>query len=233
MLRLWDTPIDKDDVVSVKEAGVNPEVVRIANVAMAAILLMLSLPVLLLAMLAVRLTSRGPVIYRQERVGLDRRTRGRLAHCRRDRDYGGRPFTIYKLRTMSVDAESSGQAVWATSNDPRVTPVGRFLRATRIDELPQLFNVLRGDMNLVGPRPERPSIVLMLREEVHGYALRHRVRPGITGLAQVSQAYDSNVDDVRRKVSYDLIYLNERTLRTDMTILARTVPVILRRFGAN
>lgn len=232
MLRLWDAPfIDQD--VSVREVGVNPDLVRAANVAFAGALMVLTLPVLLLAMLAVRLTSRGPVIYRQVRVGLDRRTRGNQSECRRGENIGGRPFTIYKLRTMVVDAEQGTGAVWATSNDPRITPVGSFLRATRIDELPQLWNVLRGDMNLVGPRPERPSIVMMLKDEVDGYTLRHRVRPGITGLAQVSQAYDSNVDDVRRKVSFDLTYLNQRALSTDIKILARTVPVILKRFGAN
>jgi lipopolysaccharide/colanic/teichoic acid biosynthesis glycosyltransferase len=196
-------------------------------------LMILTLPVLLVAMLAVRLTSRGPVIYRQVRVGLNRRTRGNIPDCRRAEDIGGQPFTIYKLRTMVVDAEQGTGAVWATCNDPRITPVGKFLRATRIDELPQLWNVLCGDMNLVGPRPERPSIVLQLKDEVDGYTLRHRVRPGITGLAQVSQAYDSCVDDVRQKVNYDLTYLNQRNLRTDMEILAKTVPVILRRFGAN
>jgi lipopolysaccharide/colanic/teichoic acid biosynthesis glycosyltransferase len=232
MLRLWDAPLN-DQEVSVREVGVNPSLVRAVNVAFAVGLMVLTLPVLLLAMLAVRLTSSGPVIYRQVRVGMDRRTRGNQPECRRGEDIGGRPFTIYKLRTMVVDAEQGTGAVWATSNDPRITPVGKFLRATRIDELPQLWNVLRGDMNLVGPRPERPSIVLLLKEEVDGYALRHRVRPGITGLAQVSQAYDSNVDDVRRKVSYDLTYLNQRTLSTDIRILARTVPVILKRFGAN
>lgn len=232
MLRIWETP-DDDECESVREEGVNPGLLRGVNVLMAALLMVLSLPVLLLAMLAVRLTSRGPVIYQQVRVGLDRRSRSDMALCRRASDCGGRPFSIYKLRTMVVDAEANGRAVWATRNDPRITPVGKFLRTTRIDELPQFYNVLRGDMNLVGPRPERPSIVLELKKEVHGYTRRHRVRPGITGLAQVSQAYDANVDDVRRKVGYDLMYLNERTLRNDMTILARTVPVILRRFGAN
>lgn len=232
MLRLWDAPQNEQDV-SVREVGVNPGLLRAVNVSAAVGLMVLTAPVLLAAMLAVRLSSRGPVIYRQVRVGMDRRTRGDQPDCRRGEDIGGRPFTIYKLRTMVIDAEQGTGAVWASSNDPRITPVGKFLRATRIDELPQLWNVLTGDMNLVGPRPERPSIVLMLKDEVDGYTLRHRVRPGITGLAQVSQAYDSNVDDVRRKVSYDLTYLSQRTVGTDMRILARTVPVILKRFGAN
>ncbi len=222
-----------DQDVAAREVGVNPALLRAVNVVGAVGLMVLSLPVLLMAMLAVRLTSQGPVIYRQVRVGMDRRSCGDHPECRRGDDIGGRPFTIYKLRSMVVNAEQGTGAVWATANDPRITPVGKILRASRIDELPQLWNVVRGDMNLVGPRPERPSIVRLLKDEVHGYTLRHRARPGITGLAQVSLAYDSTVDDVRRKLSYDLTYLQQRRLRTDMHILARTVPVILKRFGAN
>ena len=231
MLRLWDSFNGFE--MTAREAGTDPELLRAANVAAAVGLMVATLPVLLAAMLAVRLTSRGPVIYRQTRVGLDRRARDGQADCRRADDLGGQPFTIYKLRTMVVDAEQGSGAVWATKNDPRVTTVGRFLRATRIDELPQLWNVLRGDMNLVGPRPERPQIVQRLKREVLGYSMRHRVRPGITGLAQVSQHYDESIDDVRRKVDYDIAYMRARTLRTDMQILARTVPVVLRRLGAN
>lgn len=230
-MRLWDATNEYESMV--QEAGNQPELCRVVNVAMAAVLLVLTLPVLLAAMLAVRLTSKGPVIYRQTRVGLDRRGREDDADCRRAEDLGGRPFTIYKLRTMVVDAELGTGAVWATRNDPRVTPVGRFLRATRIDELPQLWNVLRGDMNLVGPRPERPQMVRQLKDQVFGYQRRHRVRPGITGLAQVSQHYDESLDDVRRKVRYDFAYLTQRSVGTDMRILARTVPVVLRRIGAN
>ncbi|QJR36765.1 sugar transferase [Gemmatimonas groenlandica] len=231
MSRIRKTWFEKD--VAAREVGVNPALLRAVNVVAAGGLMVLSLPVLLVAMLAVRLTSQGPVIYRQVRVGMDRRSCGDYPECRRSDDIGGRPFTIYKLRSMVANAEQGTGAVWATANDPRITPVGKILRSSRIDELPQLWNVLRGDMNLVGPRPERPSIVRLLKDEVHGYTLRHRARPGITGLAQVSQAYDSNVDDVRRKLSYDLTYLQQRRLRTDMHILARTVPVILKRFGAN
>jgi lipopolysaccharide/colanic/teichoic acid biosynthesis glycosyltransferase len=230
-MRLWEATNELEPIV--REEGEHPELCRAMNVVAAGLLMVLTLPVLLAAMLAVRLTSRGPVIYRQVRVGLDRRGRANDADCRRGEDLGGRPFTIYKLRTMVVDAEAGTGAVWATSNDPRVTPVGRFLRATRIDELPQLWNVLRGDMNLVGPRPERPQIVLQLRDQVFGYQRRHRVRPGITGLAQVSQAYDASLDDVRNKISYDIAYLNQRSVVTDARILARTVPVVLRRIGAN
>ncbi|MBL0940928.1 MAG: sugar transferase [Gemmatimonadaceae bacterium] len=227
MLRLWESSVNELDPTPM-EAGVDPELVRAANVLMALVLLLLTMPFLLLAMLAVRLTSRGPVIYRQVRVGMDRRNRDDIPRGRRGEDLGGRPFTIFKLRTMHVGAEQEGQPVWATPDDPRVTPVGRFLRDTRIDELPQLFNVLRGDMNLVGPRPERPQIVLQLKDQVDNYQLRHRVRPGITGLAQVSQPYDASVDDVRRKVEYDLQYLARRTVANDLRILAMTVPTVLR-----
>lgn len=231
MLRLWEATNELEPYV--REAGNNPELLRAVNVTLAALLMVITLPVLLVAMLAVRLTSRGPVIYRQTRVGLDRRWGVDDSDCRRAEDLGGRPFTIYKLRSMVVDAETGTGAVWATRNDPRVTKVGRLLRATRIDELPQLWNVLRGDMNLVGPRPERPQIVRQLQREVFGYQRRHRVRPGITGLAQVSQHYDQSLDDVRRKVAYDMAYLDQRTFRTDVRILAKTVPVVLRRIGAN
>lgn len=230
-MRLWEATNELEPVV--REVGDKPELLRAVNVAAAAVLMVATLPVLLAAMLAVRLTSRGPVIYRQTRVGLDRRGRADDADCRRAEDFGGRPFTIFKLRTMVADAESGTGAVWAVANDPRVTPIGRFLRATRIDELPQLWNVIRGDMNLVGPRPERPQLVLKLSREVVGYRRRHQVRPGITGLAQVSQHYDQSVDDVRNKVRYDIAYLNQRSVITDARILARTVPVVLRRIGAN
>lgn len=207
---------------------------RLLNLTLALILLALAAPLMILVALAVALTSPGPVIYRQVRVGLDRRGPrdgdGSVADRRGD-DYGGRPFTIYKFRSMRVDAERDGRAVWATRNDPRVTPVGRVLRATRLDELPQLFNVIRGDMNLVGPRPERPTLVMELREHIHEYAARHRVKPGLTGWAQVNRAYDETLDDVRQKVHYDLEYVQRQSLWKDLAILVRTVPVVLFRKG--
>ena len=139
----------------------------------------------------IRLTSRGSVFYLQERVGLDRRLPGPGPHNhRRTRDLGGRPFTIYKFRTMRVDAEQLSGAVWAQQQDPRVTPVGRVLRQYRLDELPQLWNVLRGEMNIVGPRPERPTIFAELRSHIAEYPLRQRAKPGITGLAQINHHYD-------------------------------------------
>jgi lipopolysaccharide/colanic/teichoic acid biosynthesis glycosyltransferase len=205
---------------------------RALNILLAVLALVLALPVLLLIALAVKLSSRGPVLYTQERVGLDRRVRGRseLNHNRR-RDLGGRPFTIYKFRTMRVDAESQSGAVWAQQDDPRVTPIGRVLRQYRLDELPQLLNVLRGEMNIVGPRPERPGIFAELRTHIAEYPLRQRAKPGITGLAQISQQYDSSIDDVRNKVRYDLEYIRRQSVREDLRIMLRTVPVVLFRRG--
>ncbi|MCE2901937.1 MAG: sugar transferase [Gemmatimonas sp.] len=205
---------------------------RVFNVVVAAAMLVIAAPIMLLAALAIRLTSRGPILYMQERVGLDRRwTRTRALNERRREDLGGAPFTIFKFRSMRVDAEANGQAVWAKQNDDRVTPIGRILRATRIDELPQLFNVLKGDMNIVGPRPERPSIFVRLREQIEEYPVRQRVRPGITGLAQVSNAYDQCLDDVRRKVAFDIAYMRRQSLGEDVLIMLRTIPVMLLRIG--
>ena len=156
---------------------------RAMNMFIAAVALFVALPLLLLIAIAIRLTSRGPVFYSQERVGLDRRTSSlKPETTRRTRDLGGQPFSIYKFRTMRVDAEAHSGAVWATQNDPRVTPVGRFLRQYRLDEIPQLLNVMRGEMNIVGPRPERPTIFAELREHIKEYPLRQRAKPGITGL---------------------------------------------------
>lgn len=201
---------------------------RVFNVAVAVLLLVLAAPLMLLTALAIRVTSRGPVLYTQQRVGLDRRWhRTRALHERRCQDLGGSPFTIYKFRSMRVDAEADGRAVWASRNDARVTTVGRIIRRTRLDELPQLFNVLLGDMNIVGPRPERPSIFVRLREEIPEYAVRQRVKPGITGLAQVCNPYDETLDDVRRKVAFDKQYMARQSLVEDILILVRTVPVVL------
>lgn len=204
---------------------------RLLNIVLALAGIAVALPVMVLVAIAIRLTSRGPVLYTQTRVGVDRRRNMINAdNHRRASDIGGRPFTIYKFRTMRVDAERDG-AVWATQNDPRVTRVGRLLRQYRLDELPQLLNVLRGDMNIVGPRPERPTIVAQLRENITEYPLRHRARPGITGLAQISQQYDASVDDVRNKVKYDLEYIRRQGLIQDMKIMLRTIPVVLFRKG--
>ena len=205
---------------------------RAMNLFIAAVALFVALPLLLLIAIAIKLTSRGPVLYTQERVGLDRRTSGiKPETSRRIRDLGGQPFTIYKFRTMRVDAEAHSGAVWATQNDPRVTPVGRFLRQYRLDEIPQLLNVMRGEMNIVGPRPERPTIFAELREHIKEYPLRQRAKPGITGLAQIYHHYDRSLDDVRTKVHFDLEYVRRQSVWHDLLILARTVPVVLFRRG--
>jgi len=203
---------------------------RVLNVAVALIGIVLALVPMLLVALLVKLTSRGPVIYKQTRVGVDRRNPfGAHAHARRTRDVGGKPFAIYKFRTMRCDWGTSQR--WASRNDDRVTAVGRVLRKYRLDELPQLFNVLRGEMNVVGPRPEQPDLFVNLRQQIYRYPARQRVLPGITGWAQINQAYDSSVDDVRRKLQYDLEYIHRRTPLEDLKIMARTVPVMLGKRG--
>jgi len=205
---------------------------RALNFVLALLALVILMPVLLLIALAVKLTSRGPVLYTQERVGLDRRDGGRDGiNPHRRRDLGGQPFTIYKFRTMRVDAERESGAVWAAQNDPRVTPVGRLLRQYRLDEIPQLLNVLRGEMNIVGPRPERPTIFAELREHIAEYPLRQRAKPGITGLAQINHHYDRSLDDVRTKVGFDLEYIRRQSLREDLRIMLKTLPVVLFRRG--
>jgi lipopolysaccharide/colanic/teichoic acid biosynthesis glycosyltransferase len=204
---------------------------RALNVAAAAGLLVLAAPLMLVIAVLVRLTSRGPVLYAQTRVGLDRRWRSAAINHRRRVDMGGRPFTIYKFRTMEVGGHPDVE-VWARPDDPRVTPLGRILRKYRLDELPQLVNVLRGDMNLVGPRPEQPKIFAHLREELDRYSERQRVLPGITGWAQVQHHYDSTVEDVRKKLSFDLEYLDRRSALQDLKIMLRTLPVMVFKRGA-
>ena len=205
---------------------------RVVNVVLALVALTLLLPVLLCVALAIKLTSRGPVFYSQVRVGYDRhRTAVHALYDRRKNDAGGRLFTIYKFRSMHADAEEHCGAVWATPEDSRVTLVGRFLRRTRLDEVPQLVNVLRGDMNIVGPRPERPGIFDDLREQIPGYAARQAVRPGITGWAQIHHSYDTSLDDVRTKLRYDLAYLERQSLVLDLKIMLMTVPVLVFRKG--
>ena len=182
---------------------------RFLDLAVSAMFLVLSTPLLVGAALAIKLGDRGPVFYSQERV-----TRG------------GRPFRIYKLRTMRTDAEKLG-AVWAARRDPRITRVGRFLRATRIDELPQLWNVVRGDMSLVGPRPERPEFVCDLAAKLPLYHERHRVKAGLTGWAQVNYPYGASLDDARSKLSYDLYYVKNFGVLFDLLIILQTLRVVL------
>lgn len=208
--------------------------VRLLNFTVALAGIVLTAPLMLIIAVLVKATSPGPILFVQPRIGLDRRARGtRPVHepgCRRRVDLGGRPFRIYKFRTMRVDLALRN--VWARRDDPRITPVGRFLRRTRLDELPQLFNVLRGDMNVVGPRPEQPRIFLELVERIEGYGARQAVLPGITGWAQVNCGYDQCLDDVRRKLAYDLEYIQRRSVVQDVRIMARTLPVMLFRKGA-
>lgn len=168
----------------------------------AAILLMPALPLIGLFMLLVRATSRGPGLLRQKRIG-----------------QGGKPFTIYKIRTMVIDAEALTGAVWSRPGDPRVTIVGRVLRRLHLDELPQLFNVLKGEMSLVGPRPERPELVFVLSKAVPGYTDRLQVPPGITGLAQLSLPSDVDLDSVRCKLALDLAYIRRASLLLDLQLL--------------
>jgi exopolysaccharide biosynthesis polyprenyl glycosylphosphotransferase len=185
------------------------------NVVMSAVGVVAATPIMLLTALAVRLTSKGPVLYRQLRVGLD-----------------GRPFTLYKFRSMRADAEAETGAVWASKDDPRVTPLGRIIRKLRIDEIPQLFNVLKGEMSVVGPRPERPEMVQSLSEKIPYYRHRHCVRPGITGWAQVNYKYGDTLEDVIRKLEYDLYYIKNMSLSLDNYIIFLTIKATLLSRGS-
>jgi lipopolysaccharide/colanic/teichoic acid biosynthesis glycosyltransferase len=219
-----DSSTDLDLIPNSRSERLN----RAVNLTLGFVGLMILAPLFLVIAVAIKLSSRGPIFYTQTRVGLDRRWRRTLAmHDRRLQDLGGAAFTIFKFRTMYADAESKTGAVWATANDPRVTPLGRFLRTFRIDEFPQLINVVKGDMNLVGPRPERPSIFARLRDDINEYSLRQRVKPGLTGLAQINQKYDSCLQDVRSKVKYDLEYLRRQSLAEDLKIIAKTIPAVI------
>ena len=203
---------------------------RILNVAVAAVGIVITAPVMLVTAVIVKLTSPGPVIYTQTRVGVDRRgSRTPDPTVRRAHDIGGKPFRIYKFRTMRTDS-GAGQ-VWASKDDNRVTSVGRVMRKYRLDELPQLFNVLRDDMNVVGPRPEQPKLFEDLRQKIDRYPSRQQVLPGITGWAQINLSYDSCLDDVRNKLNYDLEYIRRRSTLEDIRIMARTIPVMLGKRG--
>ena len=189
---------------------------RAIDLALALLALALVAPLLPLVALAIRLDSPGPVLYRQVRVGLH-----------------GRAFTILKFRSMVTDAERAGQAVWAQADDPRITRVGRILRKFRIDELPQLWNVLVGDMSFVGPRPERPQFVAELAGSVPYYEFRHHVRPGLTGWAQINYQYGASHEDSKIKLEYDLYYLKHRNTVLDLLILLQTVRIVLSGDGAH
>lgn len=204
---------------------------RILNIIVAFLAIVVMVPAMAIIALAVKFSSPGPVKYTQTRIGLDRRRRGSGTNTgTRRRDLGGQPFRIFKFRTMRVQAVETER--WAAAGDTRITPVGKVLRQYRVDELPQLFNVLRGDMNVVGPRPEQPAIFARLRGRINRYSHRQVVRPGITGWAQVNLAYDQTEDDARRKLQYDLEYIGKQSAVEDLRIMARTVPVMLGKKGA-
>jgi sugar transferase (PEP-CTERM system associated) len=187
---------------------------RAFDILCSGLLLLLASPVMLLTILAIKLDSPGPIIYRQERVGL-----------------GGRIFMCLKFRSMRTDAEKDGIARWAAKNDSRITRIGAFIRKTRIDELPQLLSVLKGQMSLVGPRPERPSFVAQLKEQIPFYDVRHSVKPGVTGWAQVRYSYGASLEDARRKHQFDLYYVKNNSLFLDLLVLIETVSVVLFREG--
>jgi len=200
-------------------------------------------PLFALIAIAIKLDSEGPVFYTQLRVGRNRRRTDRrssglsLVNERRSRDrrkqrLHGKPFQVYKFRSMVQNAEKKSGPIWASQNDPRITRVGAFLRKTRLDEFPQLFNVLRGEMSLVGPRPERPVFVESLSKDIDEYSRRLDVKPGITGLAQVTNGYDTSVSSVREKVKHDLQYINNWSLVQDIKILLKTVVVVITGKGA-
>jgi sugar transferase (PEP-CTERM system associated) len=188
---------------------------RVLDTAVALVLLLLTLPLMVVTAVLVKLDSPGPVLYRQTRVGLL-----------------GQTFTLLKFRSMALDAEVGGKPRWTTQQDPRITRVGNFIRPMRIDELPQLINVLRGEMSLIGPRPERPQFVEELARIIPFYRERTYVKPGITGWAQVNFPYGASVEDARQKLSYDLYYVKNRSLLLDLLILLATIRVILFREGA-
>lgn len=188
---------------------------RIFDLLCAALLIVLSLPVMVVTAILIKLESRGPLLYRQERVGQN-----------------GKTFEVCKFRSMRTDAEQDGRPVWATANDSRVTRVGAVIRKLRIDELPQLFNVLKGEMSLVGPRPERPYFVEQLTAQIPYFAARHSVKPGVTGWAQVRYQYGSTVEDSQEKLQYDLYYVKNHSLFLDIIILFETVFVVLTAKGA-
>jgi sugar transferase (PEP-CTERM system associated) len=188
---------------------------RLLNFTVALIALVISLPLLPFIVLAVKLGSPGPVLYRQRRVG----RRGKVFYC-------------YKFRTMRQDAEADTGATWATDDDPRITRVGKFLRVSRLDEIPQLWCVLKGDMHFVGPRPERPEFVEWLSKEIPYYGVRHVVRPGITGWAQVQYKYGNTLGDAREKLQYDLFYIKNASLGLDLLIMFQTIKIVLLGRGA-
>jgi sugar transferase (PEP-CTERM system associated) len=198
-----------------RQTWLRSTVKRAFDVMVVAVLLPIALPIMAVVALLIAIDGGFPIIYRQERVGR-----------------GGHAFTLLKFRSMAHDAEKDGQAAWASVNDARVTAVGRFMRRTRIDELPQLINVLRGEMSFVGPRPERPQFVATLTEKIPFYGVRHSVKPGLTGWAQVRYTYGGNLEESVKKLEYDLYYVKNHSLLLDLLIFVKTVRVVLLGEGA-
>jgi len=183
---------------------------RLMDIVVSLLILVITSPVTLLTSIAIKLDSKGPVLYKQKRMGMN-----------------GKIFSVYKFRSMVADAEKMTGPVWSTKDDPRITRVGKFIRKVRIDEIPQMMNVLKGEMSLVGPRPERPYFVEKLSKEIPLYKRRLKVRPGVTGWAQVKHKYDESIEDVKTKLRYDLFYIENISLRMDLKILFRTIFVVL------
>jgi len=198
-----------------RQTWVRSVIKRAFDIIVSMLLLVLTLPVMAVVATAISVESSGPVIYRQERVG-----------------HRGKKFILLKFRSMGHDAEKDGKASWASVNDARITGVGRLIRRVRIDELPQLINVLRGEMSFVGPRPERPQFVSMLTEKIPFYAVRHSVKPGVTGWAQVRYSYGATVEQTEKKLEYDLYYVKNHTLLLDLLILLETIRVVMLGEGA-
>jgi len=217
--------------------------IRAFDIAVSSLALVALSPVFLILAVLIKMESRGPVIYRQVRTGRNLRSADRrrsdnirMLQERRRTDRRreaapGRPFKIYKFRSMVADAEKNGIQM-ATQDDDRITRIGRVMRRTRLDELPQFWNVLKGDMSIVGPRPERPEIIDYLEEQIPGYSERLGVRPGITGLAQIRNGYDTDLEHIRRKITLDRYYIQKCSLQNDLRICLRTVRVVIKGEGA-
>lgn len=206
-----NSQISKEPKVNRSNLGFYYIVKRAIDIILCLIGLVIALPIMVIVGIAIKLESKGPIIYKQERVGLE-----------------GRTFTIYKLRSMYIDAEKNG-AQWACKDDPRVTKVGRFIRKTRIDELPQLINILKGDMRIVGPRPERPILTYKFNEEIPGFVNRLQVKPGLTGWAQVTGGYELSP---KEKLEKDMYYIENQSLWLDLKIIFKTIFVVFNGDGA-
>jgi lipopolysaccharide/colanic/teichoic acid biosynthesis glycosyltransferase len=236
-------PLRERHVPNPWKRAFEPGLRRALDLAVSAVAVAILVPLFAIIAALVPLTSRGPVFYRQVRIGQNRRRRerrkfrpdpsagDRRSSERRISDSFGRPFQILKFRTMVVNAEEYGPQ-WSSKDDPRITTVGRLLRSTRLDETPQFLNVMRGEMSLIGPRPERPYFVDQFVEHIPNYQKRLLVRPGITGLAQVNLNYDTCIDDVKKKLEQDLEYVRSRSLVQDLKILLRTITVVFTGKGA-